>query len=117
MSLTAALPDQRPAPRFPGWPFWLANGVAAPIATAVALFFLLSGPFDGGSPYHVIPAVSGVALLLAAAYALSVWSHGVSVRRAVGGYVLAAVLTIPWGYTLLIGGMVVACGAGYGCPS
>lgn len=108
MSLTAAVPDERRPHRLPGWRFWLTNAVVVPIAAGVAIYFSLAGTY---SPTWIDTAATIVAVAAgcAALYALASWSHGIDVRKTVAGYVLAAALTVPWGYVWLIGLMVFAC--------
>jgi len=117
MSLTAAMPDTREPRSMPGWRYWLTNAVVVPIAASIGVFLLIADRPGGVSELGAVAAIGGVAAFVAALYVVAVWSHGFGAGRAVAGYALAAVLTVPWGYTLLIGAMVIACESGGTCPS
>ncbi len=88
-----------------------------PIAASVSIYLLLVDQPGGGSELGAAVTIGGVAAVVAALYALAVWSRGVGVGNAVAGYVLAAALTVPWGYTLLFSALIIACRTGGTCLS
>jgi hypothetical protein len=91
--------------------------VVVPIAASISLFLLLSDRPGGGSELDMVLVIGGVAAGVAALYALAVRSGMTGIGRAVSGYLLAAVLTVPWGYTLLLGALIISCETGGTCLS
>ncbi|HEX5910788.1 MAG TPA: hypothetical protein VFY44_09860 [Thermoleophilaceae bacterium] len=111
MSQTAAVSKSSEPRSLGSWQFWLANAVFAPIAASLSLWLVSSGGQDWQSGVLVTAAVFAVI------YALVARAWELEPVAAVGGYLLATVLTVPWGYGLLIGALVVSGETGSTCLS
>ncbi len=112
MSTAAPTNAQAELRRRRRWAFWMFVTIGAPLG-GLLVAVAAHGALGDGVPWGVSVAI-GVGALAVAFGAVEGFSD-VSPRLAFGGFLLSAVLTVPWIYAFVIAALIVSCTTGNGC--